>query len=871
MKRFLKTMLVILGILAVFASCGDNTTTNSNLIDELSGDLTPIVENGKTSYAVVRAANGSKLESSLAVDLRKAITDNTGVDLAISNDSVSDPAEFEILVGKTNRQESQDVYANLKENEYVIKWVGKKLVIAGYDDNMMGRAYDFFINTFISGKTNVGVPKDFSKSYIIPSKEEQLSQNALVAYPEYPEQIKRDYDYSVTVTQGEKTITIPVYNETSQTNNTTGVQDGDKFRRFCEFAFSGDPVTVSVAVNKDMTSYLVAPSSKKYETKCEGNVISFEIKEPSQIVFKINGSNQSILSIFADQVEIEEEIPSSFNKDVLYYGPGWHDVDGDLLKVSSNKTLYVAPGAVLNARVNLNGDNIKVFGRGMIRDPETNRMDAEGSYVFWASKTKNVEIKDVKVIDGRAFSFVLSNVDGVTATNFKVLTNQISTDGISFFGACTNVLAENCFFHVTDNLFVFGGEGQTGITVKNCIMGADYALVYPQGDIGEGITFDNIDVFRLGSFIKNTQKPNNARGAITIKNMTFQNIHAMDIDNEPLFIYLQEQGNEPKTFTVKNVALRNVTDNLAVRAYTGSNYTFNFDNVWIGDKLFTSFDGMSCDDRLDTVYNFTKTSDKEAAFAGYRNEFNASYTAVKIKVGEKILDTLSCPAYEQDGKAYIAIEDLLKVMGYETKLDGTTLHWGKNSATVEIKDGVAVAPHTFLSENNIISAKYDASTKTVNIDNLSDNNNLLNNADFEDGFTYDWCCYNFTNVKITNDAHSGSNAMSVAGKLGVGGITHYVSDKMAMYGNGTYKLEAWVKLAPDSLGNKVHLGVISGGWDVNGDKFGTFDVTKSWTKITHEFTVNNIEELKDLYFFLGYDGAMQTTFYFDDVTLTKVN
>ena len=44
--------------------------------------------------------------------------------------------------------------------------------------------------------------------------------STLVIYPEFDERIRRDYMYSVSVTQGDKTATLPVYNH-SAVNGTT--------------------------------------------------------------------------------------------------------------------------------------------------------------------------------------------------------------------------------------------------------------------------------------------------------------------------------------------------------------------------------------------------------------------------------------------------------------------------------------------------------------------------------------------------------------------------------------------------------------------------------------------------------------------------
>ena len=70
----------------------------------------------------------------------------------------------------------------------------------------------------------------------------------LVAYPEYPAQIERDWAYAVRVTQGKVAKRLQVYNHCEKSPLTRRVRGGDVNRRFCEFAFSGDPVRVDIVV-----------------------------------------------------------------------------------------------------------------------------------------------------------------------------------------------------------------------------------------------------------------------------------------------------------------------------------------------------------------------------------------------------------------------------------------------------------------------------------------------------------------------------------------------------------------------------------------------------------------------------------------------
>ncbi len=875
MKKLLVAILTLSIILTMFSlvSCDNNSTTtnsqNDSTIDK--SNALNLVENGQSVYSIVRARSDTKLAGDLSVSLRTEIENKTGVALQIANDNKGEPTEYEILLGKTSRQESQDVYVNLGANEYVIKWVGKKLVIAGYDDLMLAKAYDYFIANFVaisSGK--IGVPETFVREYKMPTREEQLKQNALVAYPEYPEQIKRDYDYTVTVTQGNKTISVPVYNVTRQEDNYGGSNAfGNMYKRFAEFAFNGDPVTVSVTVNIDVETILVAPTSKGYKTKVDGNTISFTISEPGQVVLKVNGDNNTVLPIFADLVEIEEEIPSSFDENVIYYTAGWHEVESGELKVPSGKTLYLAPGCVLNARVQTDGANVKVMGRGMILDPFKDRINApKYTGPMRCNDATNLILQDIKLCDTRSFNLTFYGCNNANVSNVKILSNQISTDGISLFGDCQDLTVSGCFLNVEDNLFVFGGVNQKNILFENCVV-AGYALAYPQGGVNN-VVLKNIDCIRLNSFFKNTQQPSVENP--DIKGLVLENICAEDIDSEPIFIYLQRQGTGKKEITMRNVSLPKVIETDTYRAYSGSNYSFNFENVWIKGELLTDVNNLAILNRLsDTIHTY-KAGNKEDAHVGERNEVTMSHTAIKIKIGDYKLDTLSTPAFEKDGTVYVAIKDLLNELGVNATLNGTTLSFNGKTAKVELKDGVAVAPISFLNDNEITTADYDASSKTVKVKAVYNGENLIENARFESGYSFEWCTFNFTKIELTKSSHSGEYAIKVPGLAedGATGYAQYFTKDLYKLGAGTYKLECWAKVETTSIGKNAIIGVVPASYQLLGNDYTTIPLTTVWQKISYEFTISDVSSYNKHFILLGAGDDADTTVLYDDVKLVKV-
>lgn len=90
-----------------------------------------IIENGKTDYRIIISENPLKTEKKAADELQSYFEKMTGVAVPVENDSTY-PQEREIVIGSTNR----DVYSGidfqkLGDEGFILKAVGKKLVIYG--------------------------------------------------------------------------------------------------------------------------------------------------------------------------------------------------------------------------------------------------------------------------------------------------------------------------------------------------------------------------------------------------------------------------------------------------------------------------------------------------------------------------------------------------------------------------------------------------------------------------------------------------------------------------------------------------------------------------------------------------------------------
>lgn len=142
------------------SSSGNDTiippvTTPSGVIPE---NAVTIIKDGKTSYAIIRPDTCSDTVKNAVTDFKAAISDHYGVRITYETDWVKSGGtvtndKHEILVGRTNRAETEAAVSGLVKDAFVIKTVNNKIVICGYDDEATVRALDFFAEYYVSGDT----------------------------------------------------------------------------------------------------------------------------------------------------------------------------------------------------------------------------------------------------------------------------------------------------------------------------------------------------------------------------------------------------------------------------------------------------------------------------------------------------------------------------------------------------------------------------------------------------------------------------------------------------------------------------------------------------------------------------------------------
>lgn len=155
---FLALMLTVTCLLSSCGGTGNVTDTSDSVADTSMAETAPetttppdVISGGKGIFTVIRPEKMTDPEIKNIQFFIRSIENKTGVKLGIKDDWIAPGEEEtvltapEILIGLTNRAESQQVYDTLGENSYTVTRLGNKIVILGKDANCTALAMQDFL------------------------------------------------------------------------------------------------------------------------------------------------------------------------------------------------------------------------------------------------------------------------------------------------------------------------------------------------------------------------------------------------------------------------------------------------------------------------------------------------------------------------------------------------------------------------------------------------------------------------------------------------------------------------------------------------------------------------------------------------------
>lgn len=393
------------------------------------------------------------------------------------------------------------------------------------------------------------------------------ANNQLVTYPA-PEGARLKNDFTVKVRQpGKQWQPLDTYIlEVKKVGE--AVEFEVKETSMSYFDFSGE-VEVSVTFNRGpVESARVRPLSYEITPEVDGNTLTFKLDRPRNLSVEVNGDIFNNLHLFANP--IEEYKPNLKDKNLIYYGPGIHRPDGEEIKIPSGKTLYLAGGAVLVARVVVeDAHDVKILGRGKV------------DHVQWGgikiSNSKNVLVEGVitsQCATGGSNNVTIRNVKAISYTQWGDGMNVFASNNVLFDGVfcrnsddCTTVYATRLGFH----------GGCKNITMQNSTLWADVAHpifigIHGNADdpeIIEDLNYINIDI------LDHKERQLDYQGCLAInagdnnliRNVRFENIRIEDFRQGQILnvrIYFNEKYCPAPGRGIENVLFKDIS-------YTGKN------------------------------------------------------------------------------------------------------------------------------------------------------------------------------------------------------------------------------------------------------------------------------------------------------------
>ncbi|UXP32617.1 glycosyl hydrolase family 28 protein [Reichenbachiella agarivorans] len=286
------------------------------------------------------------------------------------------------------------------------------------------------------------------------------------------------------------------------------------FASFASFDINGK-AEIKVTYPTKVNTIKVLPTSYDIVPTIDGNDISFSVEQLGHLTLEVNGDWHESLHIFVNP--FEENIPDPNDPNVVYFGPGIHDVTH--LAVGDGTTVYLAGGAYLRCGVDpdlehldkiigqnqtpptflLEGKNITVRGRGIIDQsaiPKSKRR-----YTIFAQHAENLKIEGVTICDPSHWTVPIQASDHIHVDNIKIIGWRGNSDGVDISNS-RDVLVENCFMRTLDDAVViksFDGKGEVkNVHTRKCVVWNELAHAFSIGaeiheDVSE-VLFEDCDV-----------------------------------------------------------------------------------------------------------------------------------------------------------------------------------------------------------------------------------------------------------------------------------------------------------------------------------------------------------------------------------------
>ncbi|MEN6575192.1 MAG: glycosyl hydrolase family 28 protein [Phycisphaerales bacterium] len=273
---------------------------------------------------------------------------------------------------------------------------------------------------------------------------------------------------------------------------------------FANFDMSG-PVVVRIASERSLRNTVIRPQSDAVRmTVQDDHTLSLTLARPCKISIEPDGRKGPLL-LFANP--LETNAPKDGDANVVYFGPGVHKPEKIVL--GTGQTLYLAGGAVVKGEVLVQGENIRICGRGILDGSDWEWRKGPIGNLIAIRNSSNIEVTGVTLRGSSHWTIVPVSSRNVTIRNVKLCNSRVQNDdGINPCNS-QDVLITDCFIRSDDDCVALKGLDLSGensnverITVENSILWCDRARIFLLGHESRAafmrnVTLRNLDIIHF--------------------------------------------------------------------------------------------------------------------------------------------------------------------------------------------------------------------------------------------------------------------------------------------------------------------------------------------------------------------------------------
>ncbi len=350
------------------------------------------------------------------------------------------------------------------------------------------------------------------------------------------------------------------------------------------------PVEVAIKPRHPAHSAMVLPARAKVAAELKDGAVRFMLKRAQHVTILFNGSAQHPLHLFVGEPEADAPRPDDPN--VLYFGPGIHEITE--LKIKSGQTLYLAGGAVVRAglrpgekgnysekwKVSFHGgiifnvaevENVRICGRGIL---DAGLVPHPGRNMIGIRKCKRVRLSGITLRDAAGWNVHIAESEGVHVDDLRIISGRLNSDGINSTNS-RDVSVHRCFVRNHDDGIVVKtivpDPPCDNIEVDDCLIWSDwgYALgaTYETRAPIHNLHFSRCDVLAARHWVLGVHISDSA----AVSGLTFRDIEVadlmmegkrIDMPDQPKLIRMVVQsdvwGNDPQRGNIRDILIENV-------------------------------------------------------------------------------------------------------------------------------------------------------------------------------------------------------------------------------------------------------------------------------------------------------------------------